>query len=73
MLGMEIIVEIVGLAEKLDIALIDEIPCVTKTDGGGSVLHLVDEVLVTSVNEVLIRASEKIEFLYLQCLTQSIF
>ena len=46
-------VEIVGLTEKVDIALIDKIPCVNKTDGGGSVDYLVDEFLVTSINEVL--------------------
>ena len=46
-------VEIVGLAEKVDTTLIDEIPCVIKTDRGGSFVHFVDEVLITSFNEVL--------------------
>ena len=46
-------VEIVGLAEKVDIVLIDKIPCVIKTDEGEIVDCLVDEVVVTFVNEVL--------------------
>ena len=53
MLGIETIVRITGLVEKVDIALIEEIPCVTKTHGGGSIDFLVDEVLVTSINEVV--------------------
>ena len=54
--GMETIVEIVGLVEKVDTTLIAEIPIVeilgvTKIDVEGSVGCSVDEVLVTSVNE----------------------
>lgn len=58
MLGMETIVEIVGLSEKVDIVLIVkipmvEIPRVTKIDVEGSDYCLVDEVLFTLINEVL--------------------
>ena len=52
MLGMETMVEIVGLVEIVDTILIEKIPCVIKTDGGSD-NYLVDEVLVTSVSEVL--------------------
>ena len=47
MLRIEAMVEIVGLAEKVDTTLIEEIPYVTKIDGGGSTNYLVDEVFVT--------------------------
>ena len=55
---MEIIVEIVGLTKNVDTALISkipivEIPRVTKIDVEGSTCYLVDEVLATSINEVL--------------------
>ena len=53
MLGMETMVEIVGLAKKVDIVLIDKIPFEIKTNEGGSANCSVHEVLVTSVNEVL--------------------
>ena len=45
MLGIETIVEIVGLVEKVDTALIEEIPCVTKIYGGESTDFSVNELL----------------------------
>lgn len=58
--------DIVGLAGKVDIALIAEIPIVeipsvTKTDVEGSDIFSVDEVLVTFFNEVLSWTCEKID------------
>ena len=53
MLGIETILEIVGVAKNVDTSLIEEIPYVTKIDGEGIVDFSVDEVLVTSINEIL--------------------
>ena len=55
---MKTIVGIVELTKKVDTTLIAEIPIVeiprvTKIDVEGSACFLVDEVLVTLVNEVL--------------------
>ena len=60
------IVEIVGLAEKIDTIFIAKVPIVempklTKTNVERSVVYSVDEVLVTSVNEVLRWIGEKID------------
>ena len=48
-------VEIVGLVEEVDIALIVEIPIelpsVTKIDVEGSANYLVDDILSTYINE----------------------
>ena len=46
---METMVEIVGIAKRIDVVHIVEIPCVTKTNAN----YLVDEFLVTFFNEVL--------------------
>lgn len=66
MLGMETIVKMVGLAIKVDIALITEKPIVeipkfTKNDVEGSASFSVDEVLVTSVNVMLSYIGAKID------------
>ena len=55
MLGIETIIEMVGLFEKVDIILISEVEIVevTKIDLEVSVVCSVDEVLDTLVNEVL--------------------
>ena len=58
MLKIEIMVEMVGLAKKVDIVLIAEVETielveVTKIDVEGSVFCSVDEVFDTSVNVVL--------------------
>ena len=65
MLRMETIIEMVGLATKVDTILIVEIlvveiPSVDKTNEEGSVFYLVDEVLDTLVNVVLNWIGEKI-------------
>ena len=63
---METIVEMVGLTNYVDTTLIAkipivEIPRVTKTDVEGSACYLVDEVLVTLVNELLSWIGAKID------------
>ena len=66
MIGIETIVEMVELSEKVDIVLITEVENieiveVIKIDVEGSVLCSIDEVFDTLVNVVLSWTSEKID------------